>query len=114
VLSHSFVRSKTGAGAKLDVYVNLRKLGRFTILATCDAELLGQVLRDDEIVFEVKEGFYKGSKVSVEEAIELVKQCAIVNMVGKQIVKRAIQEGLVHPEAILRISGVPHAQIIKM
>ncbi len=83
-------------------------------MATCDAELLGQVLRDDKIVFEVKEGFYKGSKVSVEEAIELVKQCTIVNMVGKHIVDRAVKEGLVHPEAILEISGVPHAQIVKM
>ncbi|MFB0567448.1 MAG: DUF424 family protein [Candidatus Bathyarchaeia archaeon] len=25
-----------------------------------------------------------------------------------------MQEGLVHPEAILEISGVPHAQIVKM
>lgn len=98
----------------MEVYVNLRKWGRFTVLATCDAELLGQVLRDGEIVFEVKESFYKGSKVSVEEAIDLVRQCAIVNMVGRHIVKRAIREGLVHPEAILEISGVPHAQIVKM
>ncbi|MFQ6086580.1 MAG: DUF424 domain-containing protein [Candidatus Bathyarchaeia archaeon] len=98
----------------MEVYVNLRKWGRFTVLAACDAELLGQVLRDGKIVFEVKEGFYKGSKVSVEEAIELVKQCTIVNMVGKHIVRRAIREGLVHPEGVLEISGVPHAQIVKM
>jgi len=83
-------------------------------LATCDAELLGQILRDGKIVFEVKENFYKGSKVSVEEAIQLVKQCTIVNMVGRRIVKRAVEEGLVHPEAILEISGVPHAQIVKL
>ncbi|MFB0567142.1 MAG: DUF424 family protein [Candidatus Bathyarchaeia archaeon] len=38
----------------------------------------------------------------------------MVNMVGKHIVDRAVQEGLVHPEAILEISGVPHAQIVKM
>jgi len=98
----------------LEVYVNLRKWGKFTVLATCDAELLGQVLRDGKIVFEVREGFYKGSKVSVEEAIELVRQCTIVNMVGKHVVKRAVREGLVHPDAILEISGVPHAQIVKM
>ncbi|MFQ5759193.1 MAG: DUF424 domain-containing protein [Candidatus Bathyarchaeia archaeon] len=98
----------------LEVYVNLRRWGRFTVLATCDAELLGRILRDGKIVFEVKEGFYKGSKVSVEEAIELVRRCAVVNMVGKNIVRRAVQEGLVHPEAVLKISGVPHAQIVRM
>ena len=114
MLSHNFGRSKKEECTTLEVYVNLRKWGRFTVLATCDAELLGRILRDGKIVFKVKEDFYKGSKVSVEEAIELVKQCAIVNMVGKHIVKRAVREGLVHPEAVLEISGVPHAQIVKM
>lgn len=114
MLSHSLSSSQIEARTTLEVYINMRKWGRFTVLATCDAELLGQVLRDGKIVFEVKEVFYKGSKVSVDEAIELAKQCTIVNMVGKRIVKRAIQEGLVHPEALLEISGVPHAQIVRM
>ncbi|MDH5664435.1 MAG: DUF424 family protein, partial [Candidatus Bathyarchaeota archaeon] len=81
--------------------------------ATCDAELLGKVLRDGKIVFEVREEFYKGSKVSVEEAVDLMKQCTVVNMVGKCIVDKALEKGLIHPEAILKISGVPHAQIVK-
>jgi hypothetical protein len=37
-----------------------------------------------------------------------------VNMIGKCIVDKAIQAGLVHPEAILKISGVPHAQLVKL
>jgi len=97
-----------------EVYVNLRKQGQFTILATCDYELLGKVLHDGKIVFEVREEFYKGHRVSLEEAIDLAKQSTIVNMVGRRIVGKAVEEGLVHPEAILKISGVPHAQIVKM
>jgi len=100
--------------ALVEVYVNVRRHGRFVILATCDCEVLGKVLRDGKIVFDVREEFYKGHKVSLEEAIELAKQSTIVNMVGKRIVKKAVKEGLVHPEAILEISGVPHAQIVKM
>jgi len=83
-------------------------------LATCDADLLGKVLREGKIVFEIREEFYKGLKVSVEEAIDLVEQSTIVNMVGHRIVKRAVEKGLIHQEAVLKISGVPHAQIIKM
>jgi len=75
---------------------------------------LGKVLRDGKIVFEVREEFYKGHKVTLEEAIELAKHSSIVNMVGRCIVERAVEEGLVHPEAVLKISGVPHAQIVKM
>jgi hypothetical protein len=98
----------------VDVYVNLRRYGGFIILATCDCDLLGKVLRNKKIVFEVREEFYKGHKATLEEAIELCKQSNIVNMVGKSIVAKAIEERLVHPEAILEISGVPHAQIIKI
>jgi len=94
--------------------VNVRRWGKHTVLATCDAELLGKVLRDGRIVFEVREEFYKGLRVSVEEAVDLMRQSTVVNMVGECVVGRAIEEGLVHPEAVLRISGVPHAQIVRM
>jgi hypothetical protein len=92
----------------------MRKWGGCTLLATCDANLLGKVLREGKIVFEIREEFYKGLKVSVEEAIDLVEQCSMVNMVGHMIVKRAVEKGLIHPEAVIKISGIPHAQIIKM
>lgn len=98
----------------MDVYINIRKWGRCTLLATCDAELLGRDLREGEIVFEIREDFYKGSRVSLEEAIALMQQCTIVNMVGKKIVEKAVEKGLIHPEAILEISGIPHAQIVRM
>jgi len=97
-----------------DVYVNLRKQGNQTVLATCDCELCGKTLQDGKIVFEVREDFYKGMKVTIEEALELVKQSTIVNMVGKCIVNHAVKAGLVHPEAILKIKDVPHAQIVKI
>ena len=96
------------------VYVNVRRSGRYTLLATCDAELLGKTLREGKIVFEVRREFYKGFKVGVDEAIDLMEQSTIVNMVGQRIVKRAVERGLVHPEAVIRISGVPHAQVVKI
>lgn len=97
-----------------EVYVNVRKSGQYVVVATCDCELLGKVLRDGKIVFEIRENFYKGQKVTVEEALELCKQSNIVNMVGKCIIDKAVEEGIIHPEAILKINGVPHAQIVKM
>ena len=84
------------------------------LLAACDEELLGTILRDGKLVFKVKEEFYKGPKMPVEDAVELMKESTVVNMVGPNIVKKAIEEGLVHPEAVLDICGVPHAQIVKI
>jgi hypothetical protein len=97
----------------LEVYVNLKKDGGNVLLAICDCEVLGRTLREGKIVFHVKDEFYNGGKVSVEEAVGMIENSTIVNMVGRNCVERAIEKGYVHPEAVLRIEGIPHAQIIK-
>jgi len=94
--------------------MNLRKIGKNILLALCDCEILGRTLREGKLVFHVKEEFYKGAKVSIEEAIEIIENSTIVNMIGKNVVKKAIEKGYVHPEAVLNIEGIPHAQIVKM
>jgi hypothetical protein len=98
----------------LEACINLKKIGGNVLLAMCDAEILGKTLRDGKIVFCVKEEFYKGSVVDVEEAMCMIENSTIVNMVGKNVVKRAIEKGYVHPEAVLNIKGVPHAQIVRL
>jgi len=94
--------------------MNLRKIGKNILLALCDCEILGRTLREGKLVFHVKEEFYKGAKVSIEEAIEIIENSTIVNMIGKNVVKKAIEKGYVHPEAVLNIEGIPHAQIVKL
>jgi len=98
----------------LEAYINLRKIGGNVLLAICDAEILGKTLREGKIVFHVKEEFYKGRKVTIEEAVAMIENSTIVNMIGKNVVKKAVEKGYVHPEAILNIEGVPHAQIVKL
>ena len=93
--------------------MSIRKVSGNVLLAICDAEILGKTLREGKIVFHVKERFYRGSKVNVEEAVAMIEHSTIVNMVGRNVVQRAIDEGYVHPEAVLNIDGVPHAQIVK-
>jgi hypothetical protein len=80
----------------------------------CDVNVLGKTLKQGKIVFHIREEFYKGSLVSLEEAIDLIQQSTIVNMVGRKIVKKALEKGLVHPDAVLEIEGIPHAQIVKL
>jgi len=94
--------------------MKLQKVGRNVLLAICDAGLLGRTLHEGKIVFRVKEDFYKGTRLSVGEAISMIENSTIVNLVGKNIVNKAIERGYVHPEAVLEIEGVPHAQIVKL
>jgi hypothetical protein len=98
----------------VEAYVNLKKVGKNVVLAICDSEMLGKTLREGKIVFHIKEEFYKGGLVTVEEAIDMIENSTIVNMVGKCCVEQAIEKGYVHPEAVLNIEGIPHAQIVKL
>jgi uncharacterized protein len=98
----------------MDVYVKLSKNAGHVVLAICDCELLGKTLHEGKIVFKIKDEFYNGGKRSVEEAITLIDNSTIVNLVGAVCVERAIKEGFVHPEAVIKIEGVPHAQIMKL
>lgn len=94
--------------------MNLKKVGRNVLLAICDVDVLGKTLCEGKIVFHVKEDFYKGARVNVEEAVMMIDNSTIVNMIGKHVVKEAIAKGYVHPEAVLNIEGIPHAQIVKL
>lgn len=94
--------------------MNLKKIGRNVLLTICDTDVLGKTLCEGKIVFHVKEDFYRGARVNVDEAICMIENSTIVNMVGQDVVQKAIERGFVHPEAVLRINGVPHAQIVKL
>jgi len=94
--------------------MNLRKIGNNILLAMCDAEILGKTLRKGKLVFHVKEEFYRGTKVNIEEAVAMIENSTIVNMIGKNVVQKAIEKGHVHPEAVMSIEGIPHAQIVKI
>ncbi len=98
----------------MEACVNVRKMGRNVVLAICDSEILGKTLREGKIVFNVKEDFYGGGRVPVEDAIDMIENSTIVNMVGRNCVERAVEKGFVHPAAILKIQGIPHAQIVKL
>ncbi len=100
--------------ASLEVYLNVKKVGQNVLLAVCDCDLLGRTLREGKIVFRVKDEFYNGRKATLEEAVGLIGNSTIVNLVGKNCVESAIEQGYVHPEAVLKIAGVPHAQIVKL
>ncbi len=96
-----------------EICINTIKQGRHVIVAACDAELLDKSLQYGKIKFIVRKDFYGGSRVFLEEAIEIMKIGTIINLVGKQIVNGALKQGLVHPNAVINIAGVPHVQIMR-
>jgi hypothetical protein len=84
------------------------------LLAACDDEVLGKTFCEGELELMVSESFYRGEKVSSEFFITKIKSATIVNLVGKEVIDIALELGLITPEGIIEIDGVPHAQIAKM
>jgi hypothetical protein len=97
----------------LDVYVKLKKNGKNILLAICDANLLGKTLKEGKIVFKITNEFYKGMKISVDQAVTMIENSTNVNLIGNSCVKKAIENGFVHPEAVIKIEGISHVQIVK-
>jgi hypothetical protein len=100
--------------SEMKVYVKVTRMGGHLLVAACDADLLGKTLKFGKVPFEVRRDFYEGSLVNVSEAMEIIRDAPNINLIGSLIVDEAIKEGLVHPQAILDISGVPHTQIVRM
>lgn len=76
--------------------------------------MIGKTLEEGKISFKVSERFYKDKKVSKEELKELLKEANNINLVGEGPISVALEEGYLKEEDIIRINGVPHAQIVKV
>lgn len=81
-------------------------------MTVCDSELFGERLQEGDLSIEVKESFYGGKEMEVEECLEKLKEATIANLVGS-IVDHAIEEGILDPSNVLEIEGVKHAQFAK-
>lgn len=98
----------------MKVYVKVMGQGKQRIVAACDPDLLGKTLKFGKVNFEIRREFYGGSLMKITVALELIRNAPIINLVGASIIDEALKEGLVHPQAILNISGVPHTQIVRI
>ena len=95
-----------------EVYVKSTRRGRDTLVAVCDAEILGKTLEGGRVPFNVSESFYRGVLADLDEALEAMRRATICNLVGKKIVKAAIEKRMVHEAAVIYFGDIPHAQIV--
>jgi hypothetical protein len=88
--------------------------GHEMLVAACDEGLLGKKFEEGDLRLDVSERFYGGEKVDARMLVEVLALATIGNLVGKEAVDAAMEAGLVDPECVLRVQGVPHAQIVRM
>lgn len=95
-------------------YLKIFKEKKFIMVAACDKGILGKTFRDGKKKLEVAPRFYGGDLCTVDETMQAVEVADIGNLVGGRVVKAAVQRGLIDPDAVIEIGGVPHVQIVKI
>jgi hypothetical protein len=93
-------------------YVKEHRLGRESVLAVCDREILGGTFEEGELAVTVSEGFYGGDLASAEEVAAKMREAENINIMGERAVQLAIEKKLVDASCVKKIGGVTHA--IKM
>ncbi|MHA1909238.1 MAG: DUF424 domain-containing protein [Candidatus Thorarchaeota archaeon] len=95
-------------------YIKIHPRMEHYVVAICDEPLLGKILTEGDIKFNISEEFYGGELVDMDTCLEHLKQATIANMIGSKTVEAAINAGLIHKQSVLYIEGEPHAQWVKL
>jgi hypothetical protein len=93
------------------IRAKIHRQGKETLLAAADSELLGQTFREGKLTLTVHRAFYDGGPMETSAVVASLRACTVANLVGERTVGLAIEHGLVDPANVLRIGGIPHAQI---
>lgn len=75
---------------------------------------MGQTFKEGKLRLKPDQKFYGHSVSEISEALVLLETAEILNLVGVKIVRAAIERGLVHPDAVITIGGVPHVQVMRL
>jgi len=89
---------------------------KFDILvAICDEDIVGKEI-EIEKGFKVvaNERFYKERLINESEALKLMQEATVGNLLGEKIVSLAIEKSIISPESVILIGGIPHAQFVKV
>lgn len=88
------------------------RYGHRFVVAVCDEELLGKILKDEKYHIKVNESFYKGDLMSEEEIVKILKDSTNANLIGKKSIEAGLKAGIISKGNIINIAGIPHAQAV--
>jgi len=96
------------------ISIKVYRQGRETLVAACDAEIMGRTFRSKELKITVSEGFYGGESGDEDMLVNRLEMATVANLVGKKTIEAAVRHGFVDPACVLMIGEVPHAQMARM
>ena len=100
----------------MEFYYAVYRHGNEIMVAVCDEDTIENTFCCSEkgIKLEVKKSFYGKNKGQKEEILPHMKDATILNLVGKEVIGIALEEGLISEGCVLIIGDTVHAQRAKM
>lgn len=98
------------------MYLKIHQTQRGSIIAVCDEDLIGKVLRNKDVCMDLDKyrSFYIGDRADEREVKKALDSFSSANIVGKESVGIAIAIGLVDKECVMYIKKTPYIQIYKL
>ena len=82
------------------------------ILAVCDSVLAGKTFEEGDAQLDLTSDFYKGEEKNKDEVADLMRNAYILNLVGTECVKLALDEEIIDPNEVKEIQKIPYAQSV--
>ncbi|WP_435063339.1 DUF424 domain-containing protein [Halobaculum sp. EA56] len=104
-----------GADGGTDYLITRRETPEGTLVAVCDADVLGETFEDGAVTLEVTEEFYGSDDAEHGDADAVVRglyDADTANLVGEDCVGVAVEEGVVDADRVLEVDGTLHAQLL--
>jgi len=94
--------------------VNERQTDEGLLVAVCDDDVLGETFEDGNVSLTVTEEFYGGDEVDEAAVVDSLARAAVANIVGREAVELAIDEGFVDEANVLEVESTLHAQLLQI
>lgn len=99
------------------IYAKLHSTPNGNILAMCDEELIGKVLKEGTVVINIRDysDFYKGALIDENGLDEKYRsEIFSANIVGKRSVDLAISNRIIKREHVKTAGGIPYAHAYRV
>ena len=96
------------------ISIKIYKQGKDLLIGACDEKLIGKKFVEGKFQIDVSKDFYDGHRISADVLKKYLEDATIANLVGKETIKYAIDFGFIDPDSVIKVKGIPHAQMVRM
>ena len=90
----------------------VHRSGDEVLVAIADSDIVGKEFSEKGNSLTISTDFYGEDRMGASDVLSAVKSATIVNALGQKTVELLVKSGIVKEKDVVRVFGLPHAQII--